>query len=354
MSAIETAPEEEGAEQTTRQVGSAQITRADALSCYADWPTPTVIVSDGPYGVGGYPGDPRTPGELPDTYEPHVEAWARAASSRTTLWFWGTELSWAVVHPVLARHGWKYRGLHIWDKGLAHIAGNVNGQTIRRFPITTEACAQYVREIEMLDRQGQFVPIRVWFREEWRATGLTLKEANIACGVADAASRKYLTTEDHNWYMPPQEILDKLADYADKHGDPARRPYFAVDGKRITHQDWQNQRSVWNHIHGVTNVWQERAVRGGERMKDKNAKILHSCQKPLRLMEMTIAASSNPGNVVWEPFGGLCSAVVASLLLDRSAYAAEMNPAFFDLAVKRLEESELARHKNIEQLALGE
>lgn len=45
-----------------------------------------------------------------------------------------------MVHPLLARHGFEYEQTIVWDKGVAHIAGNVNGATIRRFPVVTEVC----------------------------------------------------------------------------------------------------------------------------------------------------------------------------------------------------------------------
>ena len=50
------------------------------------------------------------------------------------LWFWNTEVGWATVHPLLVASGWDYLQVITWDKGVAHIAGNVNGKTIRRFP----------------------------------------------------------------------------------------------------------------------------------------------------------------------------------------------------------------------------
>jgi site-specific DNA-methyltransferase (adenine-specific) len=40
--------------------------------------------------------------------------------------------------------------------------------------------------------------------------------------------------------------------------------------------------------------------------------------------------------VIWEPFGGLCSASVAAVTLGRRAFAAETDPAFADLAAERL------------------
>jgi hypothetical protein len=35
-----------------------RLHRGDALGAYQDWPRPTVIVSDGAYGIRGFPGDP--------------------------------------------------------------------------------------------------------------------------------------------------------------------------------------------------------------------------------------------------------------------------------------------------------
>ena len=41
-----------------------------------------------------------------------------------------------------------------------------------------------------------------------------------------------------------------------------------------------------------------------------------------------ITAVTEPGDVVWEPFGGLCSASVAAAALGRRAFAAETDQAF--------------------------
>jgi site-specific DNA-methyltransferase (adenine-specific) len=96
-------------------------------------------------------------------------------------------------------------------------------------------------------------------------------------------------------------------------------------------------RSKWNHVHGITNVWQEPALRGEERLRlDGRMKCVHLNQKPIKLMERIVAAVSDPGDVVWEPFGGLCTASVAAARLGRDAYAAEINPHYYALAVERL------------------
>jgi len=77
---------------------SIQIFNGDALSLYDEWLTPTVIISDGPYGISGFRGDPFTHEGLDACYEPHIHQWTEKSTLQTTLWFWNTEIGWATVH----------------------------------------------------------------------------------------------------------------------------------------------------------------------------------------------------------------------------------------------------------------
>lgn len=318
--------------------GWAHLVLGDALDHYAAWPTPTVIVSDGAYGVGGFPGDPPTVDGLAAWYAPHAAAWSRSAAPSTTLWFWGTEIGWATVHPVLDREDWEYRALHVWDKGPGHIAGNANSKTLRRFPVVTEVCAQYVRRVRFA--QGEEVlSMKEWLRREWERSGLPLSRANEACGVKDAATRKYFT-RCHRWYFPPPAAFERLAAYVNQHGEAAGRPYFSRDGERpLTGAEWGAMRAKFRCEVGVTNVWREPAVRDRERLKDDQSRAAHSNQKPLKLMERILRVSSDAGDVVWEPFGGLCSVAVAAARLGRTCFSAERSPDFFALASQRLDEA---------------
>lgn len=302
----------------------------DALKHYPRWDTPTSIVSDGGYGVLGFEGDTSDHLGLPDWYEPHIAAWARYATPQTTLWFWNSEIGWAAVHPILERHGWRYMNANIWDKGKGHIAGNVNTALIRRFPVVTEVCVQYVLEA----RIGG-LPLKQWLLQEWRRSGLPLRKANEACGVADAAVRKYLD-QGHLWYFPPPDRFQMLVDYANKHGDPAGRPYFSRGGNRpMTGDEWLHLRSKFNCPHGVTNVWARNPLRDDERIKVNNGRAVHLNQKPLDLLRRIIEASTDPGDVVWEPFGGTFSASFAAENLKRRAFASEIDPTYFRYGVQR-------------------
>ena len=93
---------------------------------------------------------------------------------------------------------------------------------------------------------------------------------------------------------------------------------------------------------GVTNVWHEPQVGGSERIQGaRNGmrykfRSLHGSQKPLRLVELVVRASTDPGDVVWEPFGGLCPGAVVANTLKRHYVAAEIVPEFYAAAVERL------------------
>ena len=316
----------------------AVLHHGDALREYRGWPAPTCIVVDGPYGVSGFPGDPPTVAPLAEWYAPHAALWAELALPSTTLWFWGTELSWATVHPSLQLHGWDYRSCHIWDKGVGHIAGNVNGTSIRRFPVVTEVCVQYVRRVELRTGGGELLPMQQWLRAEWQRSGLPLYKTNLAAGVKNAATRKWFT-HDHLWYYPPPEAMEALAFYATRHGKAAEHPYFSLDGEtQLTAEQWTPLRAKWHHEHAVTNVWSEPAVRGAERLKLQGSKSLHSNQKPLRLIELCIRACTDQNDVVWDPFAGLATVGVASLRLGRRYVGAEVDAEVHARACERLKQ----------------
>lgn len=326
----------ENLEETKWEDKLIKITYGDSLEQYQYWPSPTCIVSDGGYGILGFEGDTSSHSSLPFWYERHIAEWSKTATPQTTLWFWNSEIGWATVHPILEKYGWKYVNANIWNKGTGHIAGNVNTAKIRRFPVTTEICVQYV-----LEGRVNGTTLQDWIISEWERSGLPRNRANIACGVKDAAARKYLD-RGHLWYFPPPEMFEKLQAYANKHGRPEGRPYFSLDGTTpATATEWEKMRAKFNCPYGTTNVWDRASLRGSERHSIAGGKNVHLNQKPLDLMETIIKACTDENDVVWEPFGGLFSAAIAARRLRRAAFSCEIDSTYFYHGLERVKSEAL-------------
>lgn len=336
-----------------------KLHKGNVLAAYSSWPAPTTIISDGAYGVRGFHGDTVGVDDLVEWYRPHVAAWEHAATPATTLWFWNTEIGWATVHPLLDHHGWDYVETITWDKGISHIAGNVNGGTIRRFPVVSEVSVLYQRRLNVDTDEGP-VGVKTWLRDEWLRSGLPLYLANEACGVKNAATRKYLT-KDWLWYWPPGSAVAAMARYTAERGHKTERPYFSLYGSApVTASEWDALRYRWNHVHGLTNVWRRPALHDSERIKGNlqraaprvhnptAASAAHLNQKPLEFMERQVQAVTRVGDVVWEPFGGLASASVAAVELGRVPYVAEVQPEFQRLAERRLQEAAETARRAVE------
>lgn len=197
----------------------------DSLGLYQLWDKSTVIMADGPYGVNGFRGDLKTPVGLAEWYEPHIAEWSKKATPQTTLWFWNTEIGWAIVHPILEKYGWEYKTCNVWDKGMSHVAGNTNTKILSHLPVVSEVCVQYVKKASF-DWNGEKVSMKDWLRLEWERTGMPFSKTNEVCHVVNAATRKYFT-KCHLWYMPPADMFEKIVAYANEHGKEEGKPYFS-------------------------------------------------------------------------------------------------------------------------------
>jgi len=93
---------------------------------------------------------------------------------------------------------------------------------------------------------------------------------------------------------------------------------------------WQQWASpVWMDI-DQTNVLNARQARGEGDEK-------HICPLQLDLIERCIRLWSNPGDVVFSPFGGIGSEPLTALKCDRKALAIELKPTYFNDAVGYLQ-----------------
>ena len=75
-----------------------------------------------------------------------------------------------------------------------------------------------------------------------------------------------------------------------------------------------------------------------KKLKDVDNKNLHDTEKPVELMKILIENSSNPGEIVLDPFMGIGSTGVACKELGRDFIGIEIDKKYYDIAKERIGE----------------
>ena len=97
-------------------------------------------------------------------------------------------------------------------------------------------------------------------------------------------------------------------------------------GKTVFHPDGKNPGNVWGDIKQLTYKSKELVSR----------ELLNTIQKPEKLMERIIKASSNQGDLVFDPFCGSGTVPVVCQRLKRKFVACEINADYCQIAEQRL------------------
>jgi site-specific DNA-methyltransferase (adenine-specific) len=319
-----------------------QAHHGDGLAIYPTLPSDayTLIVSDGAYGIGGFPGDPKSPKGLAEWYRPHLEAWDRLAAPSSSLYFWCTPEGCARMLPEVEAHGWALNSRLVWSKG----TGQCDLSMIRKWPDHfSEDCYVYTREavdISALAAQGVTTghdglahkslieaagadernTVRTFLRAEWYGRA----------GLGHPKGMGLTSVWGHyvdrgQWAFPTWDGFRAFAAYAREHGPPTERTYLVTEavwarrgGLRESYEalreEYEALRYPFTLPQGVTDVWSAPSV---------SAKRRHSCAKRPEHIDRIVRASSRPGDRVLEPFGGGAPVLRACQKLGRSCDSIE-------------------------------
>lgn len=91
---------------------------------------------------------------------------------------------------------------------------------------------------------------------------------------------------------------------------------------------WKEGKHTWVGGNCEDTLWEiKRPVRSD----------LHPTMKPIELCARAINNSSNKNNIVYEPFGGSGSTLIASEQTNRICYCMELDPKYVDVIIERWE-----------------
>jgi len=122
--------------------------------------------------------------------------------------------------------------------------------------------------------------------------------------------------------------------------DP-RRYTFNLDEIRDPNVKYPNQKKNGKYRcnplgKNPSDVWEFPKVTTGDKRSSKE-RTDHPAQFPLQVVERIIKASSNPGDLVLDPFAGSCSAGIAAAGLGRVFFGIEIKSDYCGLAIDRYE-----------------
>lgn len=78
-----------------------------------------------------------------------------------------------------------------------------------------------------------------------------------------------------------------------------------------------------------------------------NERLNHPTQKPLKLIKYFLEIHSNEKDTIFDPFMGSGTTGVACKLLNRNFIGIEINKTYFDMAEKRIKNTEVQKEMNI-------
>ncbi len=104
------------------------------------------------------------------------------------------------------------------------------------------------------------------------------------------------------------------------------------------HYHWQHEpcwyavkdsgKGHWSGDRKQTTLW---SIPSGQ----QDSETVHGTQKPVECMRRPIVNNSSPGQVVYEPFLGSGTSLIAAETTGRICHAVELDPAYVDVAVQR-------------------
>lgn len=214
----------------------------------------------------------------------------------------------ALLVPELNKMGFSLRQQIVIDKGMKSIAGRAT-KNYRIFPNVTESVLFLVKDNISYSRN--------LLKSRQKKLGLTSKEINDALGVKSNGGGMWSIYTGKNIceQFPTEALWEKLEKILQ----------FDFPYKKIA--------QTFNAQMGLTDVWKDIDFYAEERY--------HPTQKPLKLIERLILASSNEGDKIVDPFAGSGSTLISSDKLHRKSVNIELDADYISNIQKRFERQEL-------------
>ena len=292
-----------------------------------------LIHADPPYGMGKEKDGVANDNLYGDKLDAFQMAWWKAARPHVedngSVYIWGNaEDLWRLwyVGGLKDSERLTFRSLIIWDKPPSGLGDGQNNSMMRSFGVKYEACFFF-----MLGEQGfnnnadnyweGWDSIVNYLRAEKKKTGWDIAKFKRLAGHSETSGCHWF--DKSQWMMPTKEVYEAWQAAARDHDafkrdhDELKREFYAT-------------RAYFDNTHSnMTDVWDFKRVTGEDRHG-------HATPKPVAMIARAIKSSCPDGGIVYEPFLGSGTTVVAVEETGRKCVAMELEPRFVSVSLERL------------------
>jgi hypothetical protein len=178
----------------------------------------------------------------------------------------------------------------------------------------TKSKREYTRAQWQIDAHGY-----------WRSSGdVLLSKEDILRAPKERTQEVYRKYSRDMVYSYDEHVT--LAKQLDKQGKLPAKYMVVAPGS------WDDK--VWDDIARIKSL---------NTKQSKRRQALHLCPLPIDIVDRVITRYSNPGDVVYDPFGGLMTVPVRAVALGRYGIGCELNPDYFRDGVGYLKEADAER-----------
>jgi DNA modification methylase len=111
-------------------------------------------------------------------------------------------------------------------------------------------------------------------------------------------------------------------------GDCPEPPGYCEGYESCWYAVKEGSKSHWTGDRKSTTLWEID-------FSGQDASTIHGTQKPVECMRRPMINNSEPGELIYEPFLGSGTTMIAAQSVKRLCYAVELNPKYVDIAVRR-------------------
>ena len=141
------------------------------------------------------------------------------------------------------------------------------------------------------------------------------------------------------WFTKSDRYLFNLDDVRIPSKYPGKRAYKGVNkGKLSGNPNGKNPEDLWQAtVDRLYDDWDGQIWDVPNVKSQHPEKTIHPCQFPVELVERCVLALTNEDDVVYDPFAGVGSSLIAALKNRRRAYGTELVQEYIDIGLQRIQ-----------------